>query len=72
MNFYNKDKSACVKVEEYAFYYEVQLMQGVGVDEIKPWFSLIKDEDIVSLTPVIIHRVLLPIIRLVVKKKIED
>jgi len=72
MNFYNKDKSVCVKVEEYAFYYEVQLMQGVGVDEIKPWFSLIKDENIVFLTPVYVHRVPLPILRLVVKKKIED
>ena len=72
MNFYNKDKSVCVKVEEYAFYYEVQLMQGVGVDEIKLWFSLIKDEDIVFLTPVYMHRVPLSILRLVVKKKIED
>ena len=52
MMFLSEDKKIVVSVEVPTFYYEIRLMQGVGVDEIKPWFSTIKNADIMSIHPV--------------------
>ena len=52
MMFVSDDKKIVVSIEIPTFYYEICLMQGVRVDEIKPWFSTIKNADIMSIHPV--------------------
>ena len=72
MIFVSDDKKIVVNVEIPTFYYEIRLMQGVGVEEIKPWFSAIKDANIVSIHPVTRYGVSFPVVRIALNHAKKD
>jgi len=72
MMFLSEDKKIVVSVEVPTFYYKICLMQGVGVDEIKPWFSTIKDANIVFIHPVTQYGVPFPVVRIALKTMLKE